>query len=69
VAHWPDCDGIVLYANAGLQGAVHGLQTALAVLHETGQLDEDPSLVAPFRERQRLVDKALYDRLEGEYGT
>jgi len=28
---------------------------------------EDPSLLAPFLERQRLVDKPLYDELEKRY--
>ena len=60
--------GIVLYANAGLQGAVHGMQKALTILRDSGQLEEDSSVVAPFNERQRLVDKALYDRLEAQYG-
>jgi len=61
--------GIVLYANASLQGAVHGMQKALEVLRETGRLDEDPALVASFSERQRLVDKVTFDRLEKKYGT
>jgi 2-methylisocitrate lyase-like PEP mutase family enzyme len=61
--------GIVLYANAALQSAVHGMQTALRRLHKDGFLEEDPSVVAPFEERQRLVDKALYDALEAKYST
>jgi 2-methylisocitrate lyase-like PEP mutase family enzyme len=59
--------GIVLYANAALQGAVAGMQRALTVLHEQRHLDEDPALVAPFKERQRLVGKALIDELEQRY--
>ncbi|MBB3121791.1 isocitrate lyase/PEP mutase family protein [Pseudoduganella violacea] len=59
--------GIVLYANATLQSAVHGMQKALRQLRENGQLAEDLSLVAPFEERQRLVDKELYDSLERKY--
>lgn len=59
--------GIVLYANAALQGAVHGIQEALAVLRDSGRLDEDPLLVVSFSERQRLVNKALFDRLDQEY--
>ncbi|KAF1040665.1 MAG: 2,3-dimethylmalate lyase [Burkholderia lata] len=61
--------GVVLYANAALQGAVHGMQAALTVLRETGRLDEDPALVAPFAERQRLVDKARFDALDARYGA
>jgi 2-methylisocitrate lyase-like PEP mutase family enzyme len=59
--------GIVLYANAALQGAVLGMQKALGHLKAKGRLDEDPELVVPFNERQRLVDKPLYDTLEKRY--
>jgi 2-methylisocitrate lyase-like PEP mutase family enzyme len=61
--------GIVLYANAALQGAVVGMQRALGALKSQGRLDEDPALVAPFAERQRLVDKPLYDALEKQYAS
>jgi len=59
--------GIVLYANAALQGAVAGMQRALTVLRETRRLDEDPALVTPFAERQRLVNKPFFDALEKRY--
>ncbi len=59
--------GIVLYANAALQGAVLGMQKSLRSLKANGRLDEDPELVAPFLERQRLVNKSLYDLLEKKY--
>jgi len=58
---------LVLYANAALQGAVLGMQKALATLKREGKLDEDPALLAPFNERQRLVNKPLYDELEQRY--
>ncbi|SDV47277.1 isocitrate lyase/PEP mutase family protein [Chitinasiproducens palmae] len=61
--------GLVLYANAALQGAVVGMQRALGLLRDSGRLDEDPNIVVPFRERQRLVDKPLYDRLDKEYAA
>ncbi|HEY5367067.1 MAG TPA: oxaloacetate decarboxylase [Casimicrobiaceae bacterium] len=61
--------GIVLYANAALQGAVAGMQRALGALKSNGRLDEDPALVAPFAERQRLVDKSFYDALEKKYAS
>jgi hypothetical protein len=57
----------VLYANAALQGAVAGMQKALTVLHDTRRLDEDPELVTPFAERQRLVGKPEWDALEKRY--
>ncbi|WP_447741860.1 isocitrate lyase/PEP mutase family protein [Variovorax boronicumulans] len=59
--------GIVLYANAALQGALAGMQKALTVLRETKRVDEDPSLVAPFAERQRLVRKPELDALDARY--
>ncbi|WP_459616513.1 isocitrate lyase/PEP mutase family protein [Bordetella sp. 2513F-2] len=58
---------LVLYANAALQGAVLGMQQALSALKRDGKLDEDPALLAPFNERQRLVNKPLYDELEKRY--
>jgi 2-methylisocitrate lyase-like PEP mutase family enzyme len=59
--------GIVLYANAALQGAVAGMQRALRQLNKDGRLDEDPKLVATFTERQRLLNKPFYDELERRY--
>lgn len=61
--------GLVLYANAALQGAVAGMQKALGVLRDTRRLDEDPALVASFAERQRLVRKPAMDALEQRYTT
>lgn len=57
----------VLYANAALQAAVAGMQAALGQLKAQGRLDEDPTLVAPFAERQRLVGKPFWDALEQDY--
>ena len=59
--------GVVLYANAALQGAVAGMQKALTVLRETRRVDEDPTLVVSFAERQRLVRKPELDALEKRY--
>jgi 2-methylisocitrate lyase-like PEP mutase family enzyme len=58
---------LVLYANAALQGAVHGMQTALSALKQKGVLDE--SAVTSFAERQRLVGKPEFDRMEQRYAT
>ncbi|ARS53569.1 isocitrate lyase/PEP mutase family protein [Kushneria konosiri] len=58
---------VVLYANAALQSAVCGMQRALPQLLKNGRLDEDPQLVASFSERQRLVNKTLFDDLEARY--
>jgi 2-methylisocitrate lyase-like PEP mutase family enzyme len=59
--------GIVLYANAALQGAVAGMQNVLTVLRDTRRVDEDPALLTPFAERQRLVGKPKWDALEKRY--
>lgn len=59
--------GIVLYANAALQGAVHGMNQALHHLKKTGELTEDPSLVATFAQRQNVVKKAEFDALEKKF--
>lgn len=59
--------GVTLYANAALQSAVRGMQKALDELANNGRLDEDPELVAPFKERQRLVRKNLFDELSARY--
>jgi 2-methylisocitrate lyase-like PEP mutase family enzyme len=60
---------LLLYANTALQGAIHGMQTALRTLIETGTMDEQSGLVATFAERQRLVQKPFYDELERRYAT
>jgi 2-methylisocitrate lyase-like PEP mutase family enzyme len=57
---------LVLYANVALQGAVYGMQAALGQLRREGRLDESGP-VASFKERQRLVQKPLFDELEKRY--
>lgn len=59
--------GIVLYANAALQGAVMGMQKALTTLRDEKALTEDSGLVTPFAERQRLVGKPQWDALDKRY--
>ncbi len=59
---------LVLYANAALQGAVYGMQAALGQLKQQGCLDESGPL-ASFKERQRLVNKPLFDALEKRYSA
>lgn len=59
--------GIVLYANAALQGAVMGMQKALTTLRDEKQVLESSGLVAPFAERQRLLGKPEWDELERHY--
>ncbi|HSV80407.1 MAG TPA: isocitrate lyase/PEP mutase family protein [Ramlibacter sp.] len=59
--------GIVLYANAALQGALAGMQKALTVLRDEKEVRESSGLVTPFAERQRLVGKPAWDALEQRY--
>jgi 2-methylisocitrate lyase-like PEP mutase family enzyme len=59
--------GIVLYANAALQGAVAGMQQVLGALRRHGEVQEGSGLVASFGERQRLVGKPAWDALEARY--
>jgi 2-methylisocitrate lyase-like PEP mutase family enzyme len=61
--------GMVLYANAALQGAIVGMQAALKELKATGKLDETSKATAGFGERQRLVQKPLFDALEKKYAV
>ena len=58
---------IVLYANAALQGAILGMQNALRELKERGRLDESGASLVSFAERQRLVQKPLYDEMGRKY--
>ncbi len=60
--------GIVLYANAALQGAVMGMQKTLTTLRDAKEVQESSGLVTPFAERQRLVGKPEWDALEKRYG-
>lgn len=61
--------GMALYANAALQGAISGMQTVLTELKTRGRLDENSAGVATFAERQRLVQKPLFDDLERKYSV
>lgn len=60
--------GLVLYANAALQGSLMGMTSALTRLRDSGRLDEDSGLVSPFSVRQKLVRKDMYDELDMRYG-
>lgn len=59
--------GLVLYANAALQGALRGMTQALQTLHSVGKLEESSGLVATFAERQALMRKDEFDALERRY--
>jgi len=59
--------GLVLYANVALQGAIAGMQAALKMLKAKGRVEEVSTMVASFAERQRLVQKPVFDELERKY--
>ena len=58
---------LVLYANVALQGAIAGMQAALKMLKAKGRVEEVSTMVASFAERQRLVQKPVFDELERKY--
>ncbi len=61
--------GLILYANAALQGSLHGMTAALRQLRDSGRLDEDSGLVSAFAVRQKLVQKDLFDELDKLYSV
>jgi 2-methylisocitrate lyase-like PEP mutase family enzyme len=58
---------IVLYANAALRGAVHGMQAVLGHLKRTGSTAGVLDQMVEWEERQRLVGKPLFDALGDRY--
>lgn len=57
----------VLYANAALQAAVHGIREVLGELKRSGSLDDVRDKLASFEERQRLVGMDTFSVLERRY--
>jgi 2-methylisocitrate lyase-like PEP mutase family enzyme len=57
----------VLYANAALQAALRASTTVLTALRDEGSLNSVSDLLAGFEERQRSVNKDLWDGLEAKY--
>jgi len=60
---------IILYANAALRGAVHGMQAVLEHLRRTGSTEGVLELMIGWDERQRLVGKPQFDELGDRYAT
>jgi 2-methylisocitrate lyase-like PEP mutase family enzyme len=58
---------IVLYANAALQAALRASTEVLTALRDEGNLDSVSGLLAGFEERQRSVNKDLWDGFEAKY--
>ncbi len=59
----------VLYANAALQAAIHGIREVLGELRRSGNLDAVEDRIASFKERQRLVGMDVFDMLEQRYAS
>jgi 2-methylisocitrate lyase-like PEP mutase family enzyme len=57
----------VIYANIALAASVHGMQIALGVLRDQGQIGDASAFAVDFNERQRLVGKPQFDVLEKKY--
>lgn len=60
---------VVLYANAALQAALRASYEVMTALKTDGSLRNVGERLASFEERQRAVDKPIFDRLEERYRT
>jgi 2-methylisocitrate lyase-like PEP mutase family enzyme len=58
---------IVLYANAGLQAALHACTEVFSRLKADGSLANVGDRLASFESRQRSVNKDRWDKLESKY--
>ena len=58
---------IVLYANAALQAAVRGTQEVMSAVRADGDLSGVTDRLATFTERQRLVRKERFDKIDSTY--
>jgi len=58
---------IVLYANAALQAALKASYDVLGALRHDGSLAAVADRLASFEERQRVVAKPVWDKLESRY--
>lgn len=57
----------ILYANAALQAALKGVSEVLATLRDEGTLSNVKDRLAGFDERQAMVRKDKFDRMEMRY--
>ena len=60
---------IVLYANAALRGALHGMRVVLEQLRDTGSTVGVLDHMLGWEQRQQLVGKPFYDELGERYAT
>jgi len=61
--------GVVLYANAPMQGAMLAIKKTLAHLKKQGSTTGFEDQLIGFAERQTIVDKAAFDAIEKRYAT
>ena len=60
---------IALYANAALQGAIYGMQNVLGHLHEHGSMAGVLDEIAGWDERQRIVGRYVFGKLDEKYAV
>jgi 2-methylisocitrate lyase-like PEP mutase family enzyme len=60
---------IVLFANAALRVSQRAIYEMLKELKETGSTNAKLDVMASWEERQNIVDKPFYDKLERKYST
>jgi 2-methylisocitrate lyase-like PEP mutase family enzyme len=59
--------GMVLYANAALQAAIHAAKSVLGSLKDTRSLEASAGQLTSFADRQQVVRKTEWDALEDRY--
>jgi 2-methylisocitrate lyase-like PEP mutase family enzyme len=59
----------VIYANAALQASIMAMQTVLGHIKKTGSTAGIENAIAPFKERQRVVNFDRYKELERSYAA
>jgi 2-methylisocitrate lyase-like PEP mutase family enzyme len=59
----------IIYANAALQASILAMQTVLGHIRRTGSTAGIEAAIAPFKERQRVVDFDRYKDLEQRYAA
>ena len=59
----------IIYANAALQASILAMQNVLGHIRRTGSTAGIEQAIAPFKERQRVVDFDRYKDLERSYAA
>jgi 2-methylisocitrate lyase-like PEP mutase family enzyme len=57
----------VLYANSAMRAAMHGVRTVMAALLQSGTTADVADLILSWNDRQTLVRKDFFERLEDQY--